>query len=80
MKINLVAFGITKDILGAREVEYSWEGAQTVGGLLKDLGEKYPQLVDLTSLKVAVNNEYADNTKEITEKDEVVLIPPVSGG
>ena len=80
MKINLVAFGIAKDILGGREVDYSWEGPATVGGLLHDLGKKYPQLSDLASLKVAINSEYANEEQPITERDEVVLIPPVSGG
>jgi len=80
MKIKLVAFGITKDILGGRELSYSWDGESTVEGLLQDLGNKYPQLVDLSSLKVAVNNEYVTGTKAIKETDEVVLIPPVSGG
>jgi len=80
MKINLVAFGITKDILGGREVEYTWEGDHTVEGLLSDLGKKYPQLIDLSSLKVAINNEYAVGEQKIQETDDVVLIPPVSGG
>lgn len=80
MKIKLVAFGITKDILGGREVEYSWEGASTVDGLLQDLGKKYPQLVDLSSLKVAINSEYAQGDQAIQATDDVVLIPPVSGG
>ena len=80
MKINLVAFGIAKDILGGREVEYVWEGAETVEGLLRDLRDKYPQLHDLRSLKVAINSEYAPDNQAIKESDEVVLIPPVSGG
>lgn len=80
MKITLLAFGITKDILGGRQVQYELPEAATVGGLLQDLGQKYPQLEDLASLKVAVNSEYADRDVQIKATDEVVLIPPVSGG
>ncbi|MEL6672256.1 MAG: MoaD/ThiS family protein [Bacteroidota bacterium] len=80
MKIELLAFGITKDILGGRQVSYEWEGPANVEGLLLSLREKHPQLADLKSLKVAVNSEYAGLDKTIGPQDEVVLIPPVSGG
>lgn len=80
MEIELIAFGITKDILGGRTVSFSWEGPQTVGGLLTALSERYAQLSDLASLKVAINEEYATLETPIRPTDEVVLIPPVSGG
>ncbi|MEM7373990.1 MAG: MoaD/ThiS family protein [Bacteroidota bacterium] len=80
MKITLLAFGITKDILGGRQLSYELPESATVGTLLQDLGQKYPQLEDLASLKVAVNNEYAGAEVPIRPTDEVVLIPPVSGG
>jgi len=34
----------------------------------------------LPSLKIAVNHEYVDAERILTEEDEVALIPPVSGG
>jgi molybdopterin synthase catalytic subunit len=34
----------------------------------------------LPALKIAVNHEYADVERVLTENDEVALIPPVSGG
>ena len=34
----------------------------------------------LTSCKVAVNEEYADQSHILNPTDEVALIPPVSGG
>jgi molybdopterin synthase catalytic subunit/molybdopterin converting factor small subunit len=39
-----------------------------------DLGEEPPGLL------YAVNREYADKGRELTDGDEVALIPPVSGG
>ncbi|MEO1449220.1 MAG: MoaD/ThiS family protein [Bacteroidota bacterium] len=80
MQIELIAFGIAKDILGGRQVQFSWEGPGTVEGLLSALGRKYPALGDLASLKVAINEEYATLESPILPTDEVVLIPPVSGG
>lgn len=80
MQIQLVAFGITRDILGGREVAFTWEGPQTVAGLLEALGQQHPSLKGLSSLKVAINEEYATLESIIKPTDEVVLIPPVSGG
>jgi molybdopterin synthase sulfur carrier subunit len=73
------AFGITKDLLGGREATIETKG-DTVGHLRIALGEKYPQLSDLRSLYIAVNNDYADDQVVLTGADEIALIPPVSGG
>jgi molybdopterin synthase sulfur carrier subunit len=78
-KYNVKAFGITKDLLGGREANIEVRG-NTVGHLRLSLAEKYPQLSDLRSLYIAVNNDYADDEVVITDSDEIALIPPVSGG
>ena len=80
MNITLIAFGIAKDILGGRQVRYELPKQASVQDLLEDLGRKYPRLEDLASLKVAINSEYAEPHQLISETDEIVLIPPVSGG
>ena len=41
---------------------------------------QYPAFQDVSSLAVAVNNEYATGQDPINEGDEVAIIPPVSGG
>jgi molybdopterin synthase sulfur carrier subunit len=78
-KYKVKAFGITKDILGGRENVVEIEG-QTVAALRMELQKKYPALTGLKSLFVAVNHEYADDQHQLTENDEIALIPPVSGG
>jgi sulfur-carrier protein len=78
-KYKVKAFGITKDILGGREIVVETEG-QTVAALRSALQQKYPPLVGLRSLFIAVNNSYADELTSLTETDEIALIPPVSGG
>ena len=44
------------------------------------LKEKYPAFDKLASLQLAVNAEYVEDDYVLRENDEVVLIPPVSGG
>ncbi|SKC42892.1 MoaD/ThiS family protein [Ohtaekwangia koreensis] len=73
------AFGVTKDILGGKETVVEASG-KTVADLRSALTEKYPKLVGLRSLFIAVNNSYADDTALLQESDEIALIPPVSGG
>jgi len=78
-KYVIKAFGITKDIVGARETIVELEG-ETVGLLRKALKNHYPSLANVKSLMIAVNNSYAEDTRSIGESDEIALIPPVSGG
>lgn len=79
MIVKIKTFGISRDILGGREVELDMNGS-SVGDLRKTLSTRYPQLDKLNSLFIAVNQEYAADEKVLSEKDEIALIPPVSGG
>ena len=80
MEINILAFGIAKDILGGNQLQLQLPEAATVAQLKQLLLEKYPAFEDLRSLAVAVNSAYADDQLELKVQDEVALIPPVSGG
>jgi len=79
MKVKVKTFGISRDILGGREVAIEMEGA-SVGDLRKTLSGRFPELDKLNSLFVAVNQNYADDLQLLAETDEIALIPPVSGG
>ena len=78
-KYRIKAFGITKDLLGGREASLEING-QTVADLRAALNERYPELLGLKSLFIAVNNDYAEDDLVLTASDEIALIPPVSGG
>jgi molybdopterin synthase sulfur carrier subunit len=78
--LKIKAFGITRDILGGREVELKLKEGGTVGDLRSQLASAYPDVLQLKSLFIAVNSEYADDHVVLSDTDEVALIPPVSGG
>ncbi len=80
MQIRLLAFGIARDILGRQELQWEADQTVTVGQLRQQLYGKFPALNELRSLAIAVNEEYAEDNHDLRENDEVVLIPPVSGG
>lgn len=79
MKVKVLAFGIAKDIFGSPSIEVELQDNHT-SGLKQLLEQKYPRLRHLASYMVAVNNEYAEDDTNISENDEIAIIPPVSGG
>lgn len=84
--MTVLLFGVTKDIVGSPSLSIPTASItkrnlpKTVGELRQFLGKSYPELNNLSSLAVAVNNAYAKDDKEINSYDEIALIPPVSGG
>lgn len=81
--MTILLFGITKDIVGSSSLSMPVSETaqlQTVGELKMHLCSAYPALKKLSSLAIAVNNEYADENEPIDNFDEIALIPPVSGG
>lgn len=84
--MTILLFGVTKDIVGSPSLSIptaSMTGKtvpRTVSELKDFLGNSYPELNKLSSLAVAVNNNYANDEEEINSYDEIALIPPVSGG
>ncbi|HEY8782339.1 MAG TPA: MoaD/ThiS family protein [Mucilaginibacter sp.] len=80
MKIKVLAFGISKDIFGSPSVTLELANDATVYNLQYLLEHQYPRLQQLKSYMVAVNNEYALPGDTIHERDEIAIIPPVSGG
>lgn len=79
-KLKVKAFGITREILGKREIEIELEDGVTVADLRKQLESMHPEIKSLKSLFIAVNSEYAGETLALQAEDEIALIPPVSGG
>jgi molybdopterin converting factor subunit 1 len=76
----LTLFGIAREIAGSRRIEWPEGEVGTVGELKDWLKEKYPALSDLRSIRIAVNEEYAEDGQRIGPGDDLVVIPPVAGG
>ncbi len=79
MKLNILAFGAAKEILGSGKIELDFE-AVTVKGLKSALIQFYPGLGNLSSFSIALNSEYVSHGTIINQGDEIAIIPPVSGG
>jgi molybdopterin converting factor subunit 1 len=81
MVVNILAFGVSKDIFEVRTLALDvGDNCTTVHQLRTLLNERYPALVALKTYMLAVDNEYASAERTITSACEIALIPPVSGG
>ena len=80
MKLNVLLFGITRDIVGQAKLTHEMPEAATVPELVASLKQRYPKFENVDSMMVAVNNEYGQPNQLLHEDDEIALIPPVSGG
>jgi molybdopterin converting factor subunit 1 len=80
MKVTVLAFGFTKDIIGQRFSTIELKEGSMVGDFRTSLLKQYPALSKMAVIRVAINSEYAEDDTPLNENDEVALIPPVSGG
>lgn len=70
-----------RDIAGRSEETLSLAEGTTVGTLWEQLVTKYPRLAGYSGrLLFAVNHEYSSPSTSLADGDEVVFVPPVSGG
>ena len=80
MKITLLFFGVTADLIGKTVLVMALENTMTVGALKLVLKERFTQLKNINSYAIAVNEVYAEDDFILKESDVVAIIPPVSGG
>lgn len=81
--MTVLLFGVARDIVGKGSLTIAGlasDRLKTVGDLKAHLILDYPQLAELSSLAIAVNQAYAKDLDAIQNTDEIALIPPVSGG
>jgi|TARA_B110000459_G_C16201648_1_gene312487 molybdopterin converting factor subunit 1 len=80
MNIKTLFFGITADLIGASELDVVLASSISIGAFKTFLKEKYPQLKNINTYAIAVNEAYVEDELLLRENDVVAIIPPVSGG
>lgn len=82
MKLKILAFGASQDILKSKSVTISVNAVSiTIADLKSLLIDFYPELSELAGFVIAINSEYTyDQDISVKPGDEVAIIPPTSGG
>ena len=81
IKIRVLFFGAARDVVDQNPLLLSFDRAATVSEAFQQLVKKFPDLERFgRSLLFAVNQEYATLDTDLTDKDELAIFPPVSGG
>ncbi len=85
MNVRVKLFAVAKQRIGQPEIEVEFPAAAPAGFTARQLRgaivEQYPPLADvLAHARLAVDNEYADDSAVISPAAEIAIIPPVSGG
>jgi molybdopterin converting factor subunit 1 len=81
MKVKVKFFAILRERAGSAEVLKEISDGCTIADLWRQLQKDYPKL-DVPGIRLlyAVNQNYVGLDYVLREQDEVVFIPPVSGG
>jgi molybdopterin converting factor subunit 1 len=82
LAVSVLYFAALRDLAGTGEERVSLPSLPTsVEALLRVLEGRHGALAGrLTSVRVAVDEEFADKSRELLGGEVVALIPPVSGG
>jgi sulfur-carrier protein len=74
-------FAQARDAAGGAEETIELPDRSSVRSLVKLSGAAHAQLRPLgASMKIAVNEELADESEELKDGDVVAFLPPVAGG
>lgn len=79
--VNVLFLGPTRDFANVEDASLELSDGATVADLRGVLAERFDRLAPaLESIRIAVNEAFAEEHTVLETGDEVALIPPVSGG
>ena len=80
-KIKVRLFAILRERVGESEITITVPTGTTVSLLHDEILKRYPQLKSFSNkFVISVNCKVTAGDTIITSKDEIALLPPVSGG
>lgn len=80
MTVTILAFGISKEIIGKSKIKLTTEKSTSVMELKKILISMYPGLSQLPDFLIAINSKYSSGLIKLHPNDEIAIIPPTNGG
>lgn len=80
MKVKVLYFAILRDAAAKAEEEFEVQENTDAIDLHQMVKQKYQGFLDLSQLRVAINEECVEEHRTLQENDVVCFIPPVAGG
>jgi len=81
MQLRVKLFAIAKERAGRTELRLELPAGSTIGDLQSAVASRCPALADIRPHVLwSVDAAYANSETILTDKSEVAIIPPVSGG
>ena len=81
MKIQVLYFAVFRERLGRSDEEIEIADGARVGDAIDALAAKHAAIAQLRGrFRVALNQEFVDDSQPLAPGDELALIPPVAGG
>ena len=81
MRVTLLYFAVVRERLGRTRDSLELPAGATVRSALDAIAAQEPAIGTLRArIRVAVNEEFADEDHALADGDELALIPPVAGG
>jgi len=81
MRVRVLFFGVLKELAGKSADDIDLRDGASVRDVLLHYESRIPQLkASLSSVALAVNQQYASPDEQLQPDDEIAMLPPVSGG
>jgi sulfur-carrier protein len=81
IQVSIKLFAVYQEVIGESEITQSLPIGTAAGDVLQGLIDKYPQLEEWRSVtRLGINLDFVEFDRQLQDGDELVFIPPVSGG